>query len=112
MESRGRRVIAVCASWEDVENLNLVLDNLIRATEGTEYLPMCIAFDRSSIESRGEESIQEFLSVFEVPKLAGFLQRSLPGTTVPISAQNRMLSSAGICRKNSASQTPTPLSRS
>ena len=73
MESKERKVIAVCASWEDVENLNLVLDHLIRATEDTDYLPMCIAFDRSSIESRGEESIQEFLSVFEVPKLAGFL---------------------------------------
>jgi len=73
MESKGRKVIAVCASWEDVENLNLVLDHLIRATEGTDYLPMCIAFDRSSIESRGEESIQEFLSVFEVPNLVGFL---------------------------------------
>ncbi len=73
MGSKERKVIAVCASWEDVENLNLVLDHLIRATEGTDYLPMCIAFDRSSIESRGEESIQEFLSVFEVPNLVGFL---------------------------------------
>ena len=73
MEGKGRKVIAVCASWEDVENLNLVLDHLIRATEGTDYLPMCIAFDRSSIESRGEESLREFLSVFEVPNLAGFL---------------------------------------
>ncbi|MBQ6325090.1 MAG: GGDEF domain-containing protein [Clostridia bacterium] len=73
MGSKGRKVIAVCASWEDVENLNLVLDHLIRATEGTDYLPMCIAFDRSSIESRGEESLREFLSVFEVPNLAGFL---------------------------------------
>ena len=73
MESRERKIIAVCASWEDVENLNLVLEHLIRATEDTDYLPMCIAFDRSSIESREEESIQEFLSVFEVPNLAGFL---------------------------------------
>ena len=73
MESRGRRVIAVCASWEDVENLNLVLEHLIRATEGTDFLPMCIAFDRSGVESRGEEGIQEFLSAFEVPNLAGFL---------------------------------------
>ena len=73
MESKERKVIAVCASWEDVENLNLVLDNLIRATEGTDYLPLFIAFDRTSIESRGEESIQEFLSVFEIPNLAGFL---------------------------------------
>jgi len=34
---------------------------------------MCIGFDRSSIESRGEESLREFLSVFEVSNLAGFL---------------------------------------
>ena len=73
MGSKERKVIAVCASWEDVENLNLVLDYLIRATEGTDYLPMCFAFDRSSIESRGERSIQEFLSVFEIPNLVGFL---------------------------------------
>ena len=73
MESKERRIIAVCASWEDVENLNLVLDHLIRATEGTDYLPMCVAFDRSGIESRGEESVQELLSAFEVPNLAGFL---------------------------------------
>ena len=73
MGSKERKVIAVCASWEDVENLNLVLDHLIRATEGTDYLPMFFAFDRSSIESRGEESLQEFLSMFEVPNLVGFL---------------------------------------
>ncbi len=73
MDSKERKVIAVCASWEDVENLNLVLYHMIQVTEGTDYLPMLVAFDRSSIESRGEESIREFLSVFEVENLAGFL---------------------------------------
>ena len=48
-----RRIIAVCASWEDVENLNLMLNQLIEATESQEYLPMCVAFDRSGVESRG-----------------------------------------------------------
>ena len=69
----GRRIIAVCASWEDVENLNLMLNRLIEATEPRGFLPLCVAFDRSGVESRGEESIREFLSAFEVPNLAGFL---------------------------------------
>ena len=69
----NRRIIAVCTSWEDVENLNLVLNRLIEATESQEFLPMCVAFDRSGVESRGEESIQEFMSAFDIPHLAGFL---------------------------------------
>ena len=68
-----RRIIAVCASWEDVENLNLILNRLIEETAGTGYLPMCVAFDRSSIEARGDESIRELLEAFDVPNLAGFL---------------------------------------
>lgn len=73
MESDGRQVIAVCTSWEDVENLNLVLNRLIAATERQGFLPICVTFDRSSIESRGEESIREFLHLFDIPALAGFL---------------------------------------
>lgn len=73
MESRGRKIIAVCSSWEDEENLNLILNQLIQATERKNYLPLCFTFDRSSIESRGETSIREFLSAFDVPNLAGFL---------------------------------------
>ena len=68
----GRRIIAVCTSWEDVENLNLALNRLIEATEARGYLPLCVAFDRSGVESRGEESIREFMSAFDVPNLAGF----------------------------------------
>ncbi|MBO7661964.1 MAG: diguanylate cyclase [Clostridia bacterium] len=68
-----RRIIAVCASWEDVENLNLILNRLIEETAGTGYLPMCVAFDRSSVEARGDESIRELLAAFDVPNLAGFL---------------------------------------
>jgi len=73
MESEGRKIIAVCTSWEDIENLNLILNRLIEATEQRGYLPMCISFDRSGIESRGEESIREFLSLFDIPGLAGIL---------------------------------------
>ena len=73
MDSRDRKIIAVCSSWEDEENLNLILNQLIQATEGKNYLPLCFTFDRSSIESRGETSIREFLSAFDVPNLAGFL---------------------------------------
>lgn len=29
----NRRIIAVCASWEDVENLNLMLNRLIEACD-------------------------------------------------------------------------------
>ena len=68
-----RKIIAVCTSWEDVENLNLVLNRLIEATEKAGFLPLCITFDRIGVESRGEESIREFLHTFEVPRLAGFL---------------------------------------
>ena len=68
-----RRIIAVCTSWEDVENLNLVLNRLIEATEGRAFLPLCVAFDRSGVESRGDESIQEFMSAFDIPNLGGFL---------------------------------------
>ncbi len=66
-------MIAVCTSWEDVENLNLVLNQLIEAAEDQGFLPMCAAFDRAAIESRGEESIREFLHAFDFPNLAGFL---------------------------------------
>ena len=70
----GRRIIAVCASWEDVENLNLVLNRLIEATEPRAFLPLCVAFDRSGVESRGEESLREFMAAFDlIPNLAGFL---------------------------------------
>ncbi len=68
-----RKIIAVCTSWEDVENLNLILSRLIEAAEPEGFLPLCVAFDRSGVESRGEESLQEFMSAFEVPNLAGFL---------------------------------------
>ena len=68
-----RKIIAVCTSWEDVENLNLVLDRLIAATESQPFLPMCVAFDRSGVESRGAESIGEFMNFFDIPNLAGYL---------------------------------------
>ena len=73
MNHAGRRMIAVCTSWEDVENLNLVLGRLISATAGQPFLPLCIAFDRNGVEARGEESIREFVSAFDLPELAGFL---------------------------------------
>ncbi len=73
LNSKDRRIIAVCASWEDEENLNLMLNQLIHATEGKGFLPLCFTFDRSSIESRGETSIREFISAFDVPNLAGLL---------------------------------------
>ncbi|MBQ9010266.1 MAG: GGDEF domain-containing protein [Clostridia bacterium] len=73
MNSTERRIIAVCTSWEDVENLNLVLNRLIDATVGTPFLPLCIAFDRNSVEARGETSIREFISAFDLPDLAGYL---------------------------------------
>ena len=73
MVNKKRKVIAVCASWEDVENLNLVMGRLIHATESTGFLPVFIPFDRSSIEARGDISIREFLSAFDIPNLAGFL---------------------------------------
>jgi diguanylate cyclase (GGDEF)-like protein len=69
----GRKVIAVCASWEDVENLNLMLNRLIEATEVHGFLPMFVAFDRNGVEARGEESIREFMCAFDIPHLAGFL---------------------------------------
>lgn len=71
MERNDRKLIAVCASWEDVENLNLILGRLIESTENRAFLPLCIAFDRSGVESRGEESVREFLSAFDIPNLAG-----------------------------------------
>ena len=73
MGDKGRKIIAVCSSWEDVENLNLMLDHLIHAAEDKGYLPLCFTFDRSSIESRGEESLGEFLSAFDIPNLSGLL---------------------------------------
>lgn len=71
--NNGRRLIAVCASWEDMENLNLMLNRLIDATDSRGYLPLFVAFDRSGVKSRGEESIREFLTAFDIPNLAGFL---------------------------------------
>ena len=68
-----RRIIAVCTSWEDVENLNLALNRLIETTDSSAFLPLCIAFDRSGVESRGEESLREFMSAFDIPNLAGVL---------------------------------------
>ena len=75
MNSRydDRKIIAVCASWEDVENLNLMLNWLIEATDRHGFLPMFVAFDRNGVESRGEESIRELMSAFDIPNLAGFL---------------------------------------
>ena len=69
----GRRIIAISTSWEDVENLNLVLGELIQSTEGKGFLPLCIPFDRSGLEARGETSLWEYLSAFDIPNLAGFL---------------------------------------
>ena len=73
MNAEERRIIAVCTSWEDVENLNLVLNRLIEAAEEHGFLPLCIAFDRNGVESRGEESIREFMNMFRVPDLAGIM---------------------------------------
>lgn len=73
MGSKDRKVIAVCTSWEDEENLNLMLGQLIQATQGRNFLVMCVPFDRSCIESRGEESVREFLSAFEIPNLAALM---------------------------------------
>ena len=69
----NRRIIAVCTSWEDVENLNLMLNKLIEATESQAFLPLCVAFDRSGVEARGEQSIRELVSAFDIPNLAGFM---------------------------------------
>ena len=68
-----RSVIAVCASWEDVENLNLVLSRLIDAAGARGVLPLFIAFDRSGVEAREEESLRELLYAFDVPNLKGLL---------------------------------------
>ena len=72
-ECEDRRVIAVCTTWEDEENLNLILGHLIRAAEKHHYLPVCIAFDRTGLEARGEESLGEFMKAFDIPGLAGVL---------------------------------------
>ncbi len=73
MDHEDRRIIAVCTSWEDVENLNLVLNHLIDTAESRNYLPLCIAFDRNGVEARGEESVREFMAAFSIPNLAGIL---------------------------------------
>ena len=73
MSCDDRRIIAVCTSWEDVENLNLVLNRLIEATDSRDFLPLCVAFDRNGIEARGEESINEYIAALDIPNLAGFL---------------------------------------
>ena len=67
-----RKIIAVCTSWEDVENLNLVLNHLIETAASRAFLPLCVAFDRSGVESRGEESLRELMAAFDLPNLAGF----------------------------------------
>ena len=54
MDHEDRRIIAVCTSWEDVENLNLVLNHLIDTAESRNYLPLCVAFDRNGVEVRRE----------------------------------------------------------
>lgn len=73
MDHEDRRIIAVCTSWEDVENLNLVLNCLIDTAESRHYLPLCVAFDRNSVEAREEESVREFMAAFNIPNLAGIL---------------------------------------
>ena len=73
MDVSSRRVIAVCASWEDEENLNLFLSHLIESAEPRRFLPVCVTFDRNNIEARDEESIRELVSCFQIPHLAGFM---------------------------------------
>ena len=68
-----RKVLAVCTSWEDAENLNLVLKSLIEVAEPRNVLPMCVTFDRSGVESRGEESIQELVTIFDAADIVGVL---------------------------------------
>ena len=73
MDHEDRRIIAVCTSWEDVENLNLILNHLIDAAESRHFLPLCVAFDRNGVEARGEESVREFMAAFSIPNLAGIV---------------------------------------
>ena len=73
MSCTDRKAIAVCASWEDVENLNLFLGRLIETTMPRGFLPVCVTFDRNSLEARGEESLGEFMKAFDIPNLAGFM---------------------------------------
>ena len=56
MGCADRRIIAVCTSWEDEENPNLVLNRLIDVTDARNVLPVCVTFDRSSLESRGKKA--------------------------------------------------------
>ena len=56
MSSQRQKIIAVCSSWEDEENLNLFLKQLILATESTEFLPLCITFDRGGLEARARRA--------------------------------------------------------
>ena len=71
--SKARRNIAVCASWEDSENLNLFLSNLIPVAAKWNFLPQCITFDRNMVLVRGEDGIREYLSLFEMENLAGMI---------------------------------------
>ena len=41
------------------ESFTQMLNRLIEAAEEHGFLPLCVAFDRNGIESRGEDSIRE-----------------------------------------------------
>lgn len=71
--NKERQIIAVCASWEDSENLNLFLSSLIPAAAKWDYLPLCVTFDRNMVLQRGEEGIREYLSLIEKDHLAGLV---------------------------------------
>ncbi|MBR1708429.1 MAG: GGDEF domain-containing protein [Clostridia bacterium] len=66
-----RNIIAVCATWEDVENLNLFLLHMIDVSAKRNILPVCITFDREIMEMRGEKGIWEFLELFDIRNLKG-----------------------------------------
>ena len=70
---KERGVIAVCASWEDEENLNMVLTSLIHEARDWDYLPVCITFDRSIVVARGDDGLREFMSLFEIRNLSGVI---------------------------------------
>ena len=98
MDNAERKVIAVCTSWEDEENLNLILNQLIEIAERYHFLPLCVTFDRNSIKSRGEESIRELYALergfydplfgsIELPRIEGAPQAfvlSSGGTGIPV----------------------------
>ena len=72
MESAGRRIIAVCTFREDAKNLNPSLNRLIEVAGPRSLLPLCVAFSRSGVGSRGAESSRELMAAFDVPCPAGF----------------------------------------